>query len=351
MLKFIVKYINLIENRTLAKGLQMQIKKKMVFLFIALITMFSFCSIAEAMEIPNLKNPFQSDERSKIKFKKPKNPYDLSICAIFQDEGAFLKEWIEYHLIVGVQHFYLYNNNSHDNYVEILAPYVTDGIVELVDWPSAVEGESWLTDQRKAYNHCIEQCTNKTRWLALIDIDEFIFPVEKTNIIDFLAEFDSKPKVGGIQINWQLYGTSNLLQIPKGKLMVESLIYKAPWDYSEKLGKGDGLNNRTFKTILRPESVKICDIHYAKYIKGYFVLPYANFDNHQTVDISKIRINHYWTRNEDYFYEYKINRRLRFRKQDGYVEIMLKKLVDLNQVQDKCMEKYVPELRKRVFGK
>lgn len=38
--------------------------------------------------------------------------YELAICAIFQDEAAYLKEWIEFHKLVGVQHFYLYNHAS-----------------------------------------------------------------------------------------------------------------------------------------------------------------------------------------------------------------------------------------------
>lgn len=33
--------------------------------------------------------------------------YYLSVCAIFKNEGPILKEWIEYHLLVGVDHFFL----------------------------------------------------------------------------------------------------------------------------------------------------------------------------------------------------------------------------------------------------
>ena len=44
--------------------------------------------------------------------------YDLSVCAIFKDEASYLKEWIEYHKLVGVQHFYLYENeNESDDFL------------------------------------------------------------------------------------------------------------------------------------------------------------------------------------------------------------------------------------------
>ena len=50
--------------------------------------------------------------------------WDLAIATMFQDEARWLKEWLEYHLLVGVQHFYLYNNLSSDNYQDVLQPYI-----------------------------------------------------------------------------------------------------------------------------------------------------------------------------------------------------------------------------------
>ena len=38
--------------------------------------------------------------------------HQLSICAIFKNEAKFLKEWIEYHRLVGVDHFYLYDETG-----------------------------------------------------------------------------------------------------------------------------------------------------------------------------------------------------------------------------------------------
>ena len=38
----------------------------------------------------------------KQKFDKK---YYVSVCAIFKNEGKYLREWIEYHLTAGVEHF------------------------------------------------------------------------------------------------------------------------------------------------------------------------------------------------------------------------------------------------------
>ena len=55
-------------------------------------------------------------------------PY-LSIAAIYRNEAPYLREWIEFHKLVGVERFFLYNNESTDDHRAVLAPYVEAGIV------------------------------------------------------------------------------------------------------------------------------------------------------------------------------------------------------------------------------
>lgn len=38
---------------------------------------------------------------------------------MFYNEAKFLKERLDYHLVIGVSHFYLYNNNSTDDYMPV----------------------------------------------------------------------------------------------------------------------------------------------------------------------------------------------------------------------------------------
>lgn len=60
--------------------------------------------------------------------------YYVSICGIFKDEAFYLKEWIEYHKKAGVDHIYLYNNNSTDNYLTVIKPYLEERYIDLIDW-------------------------------------------------------------------------------------------------------------------------------------------------------------------------------------------------------------------------
>ena len=105
--------------------------------------------------------------------------YDVVVGAIFKNEAKYLKEWIEFNRIVGVQHFYMYNNFSDDNYMEVLEPYIQEGIVDLIDWP-VKQG------QISAYKDCYDKHRKDAKWIGFIDIDEYIVPNKMDSIYDFL---------------------------------------------------------------------------------------------------------------------------------------------------------------------
>ena len=95
--------------------------------------------------------------------------YDLSIVAILKNEGPYLKEWLDYHLLAGVDHFYLYDNDSPDNQAEVAKPYVEAGLVTYIPFPGKKMQFPAYTDAQKRFKF---QC----RYMAIIDGDEFIFP-------------------------------------------------------------------------------------------------------------------------------------------------------------------------------
>ena len=50
--------------------------------------------------------------------------YELAVVAILKNEAPYVREWVEYHLVAGVDHFYLYDNDSEDNLAEVLKPLI-----------------------------------------------------------------------------------------------------------------------------------------------------------------------------------------------------------------------------------
>ena len=95
--------------------------------------------------------------------------YDLALVAILKCEGAYLKEWLDYHLMAGVNHFYLYDNDSPDNQREVAEPYIAAGLVDYIPAPGQVM-------QMVVYNDAVNKFKFHCRYMTFIDGDEFIFP-------------------------------------------------------------------------------------------------------------------------------------------------------------------------------
>ena len=125
---------------------------------------FSFFFFICCYASTNLANLANIEELMIQEAKK----YNFSICAIFKNEAPYLKEWIEYHLIFGVDHFYLYNVGSHDSFQSILKPYINKGLVTYIDWPEALiypgddQAERWaLSTQIPAYENAVNFIAGK----------------------------------------------------------------------------------------------------------------------------------------------------------------------------------------------
>lgn len=166
-----------------------------------------------------------------MKFIHPSNVsekknYKVSICAIFKDEAKYLKEWIEFHRVVGIDHFYMYNNFSSDNYKDILSPYIDEGIVDLIDWP-VKQG------QIKAYEDCISKYKDETKWIGFIDIDEFIVPKDEDSVYGCLEKFDNK--CPAVIVYWKLFGSSGKINRNRNGLVCEDFTHC--WKKYDEVGK------------------------------------------------------------------------------------------------------------------
>ena len=226
---------------------------------------------------------------------------ELAVAAIFQNEAPYLEEWIRFHLQVGVEHFYLLDHKSTDSPRRVLEPWIDKGIVQLISWPLEYNTVyEWTEVQCLAYERALYWARGKVKWLALIDTDEFLFSV-RGSLAQELKRYEN---YGGVAVNWQIFGTSNVKKIPEGKRLIEMLYLKAPKDQEE---------NRHVKSIVRPERVEGCDNpHSMKYVSGFFQVTTAEvpFEGglSPSVEIDPLRINHYTLRDEHFLTTQKIPR-------------------------------------------
>lgn len=265
--------------------------------------------------------------------------YRVSVCAMFQNEAPYFREWLEFHKLMGVEHFYLYNNLSSDNYLQVLMPYIEKNEVEIIDWP--FYEKDWIGVQCRAYNDCLKRAYGVAQWVAFLDLDEFLFSPQHENLIDFLKNYE---QFGGVCANWQLYGTSDIKQIPQNKLMIEMLLHKAPVE---------NRRNHMVKSIVQPIYATHCTSPHFFYYRDnrYHVLPNKNsiptpFFGYSEISIDSLRINHYWCRDEYYYINVKLPRRFSLGWTD--FELLKQEVLEYNQVKDDCILRFVPKLKQHM---
>ena len=252
----------------------------------------------DTLEIKKHKKKHKKDKKSKE--DEFVHQWPLAVAAIFQNEAPYLKEWIEYYKLIGVRHFYLYDNLSSDNCEEVLLPYVKSGLVELIDWPEQANNlNEWDQIQVAAYRDALQRAKYKAKWLAFIDLDEFIVPIKDDNLSKFLNERCVAKDVGGVCLIWSFFGTSNVEKIPEDKLLIETLLLNS--GPAAGGNRSDIWNQGAYKSIVHPELVTAMNSpHYCTYIQGF---------SHFLLNYDQIHINHYWTRDIDYLNNVKIPRR------------------------------------------
>ncbi|MCL2923064.1 MAG: glycosyltransferase family 92 protein [Trichodesmium sp. MAG_R04] len=246
-----------------------------------------------------------------------------------KNEGPYLKEWLEFHKLVGVQRFYLYNNHSTDNTLDIVRPYRENNEVVIQNWP-VKNGQ-----QMKAYNHFLEKYKNESEWIAFIDLDEFLFPTEKNDLREVLEEFSDIPAIG---VNWLIFGTSGHQKKTQG-LQIENFTRRAKEDFQANLN---------FKCIVRSEfTLKCTTPHHFVYVNDGVAVN----ENHEKLSakvspyhsVKKLRINHYFTRSmEESLNKIKRGRAtVNHKRKIGEI-----KYHDRNEVEDLTIQRYIPQLKK-----
>jgi hypothetical protein len=242
-------------------------------------------------------------------FLQSSEKYALAICAVFKEESFFLKQWIEFHKLMGADHFYLYNNGNAEEDLLILKPYVEEGIVDLIAWPVETRNQKeYLTLlQLPAYNHALQIVKETAYWAAFIDLDEFLCPVHHNSMVELLEGYK---ECAGIAINWQTFGTSHIEHLEKNQLIIEHFLWKAPFWWEM---------NKYIKMIVQPSMVdRFADNpHFCLFREGYYAvnsdkMPIYNLCEMQPVLIDTVRIHHYWFGDRNWFLTNKLERRKRW---------------------------------------
>ena len=259
--------------------------------------------------------------------------YYLAAVLVFKDEAQYLKEWLDYHILIGFQHFYLYDNNSDDNPKGILKWYIENGIVtyRVLD---TVFGKKPLCAP-----HRMEAITTygpECEWMSFTDTDEFFITKNlKNNMHNILKRYEG---YSAIEVRRADFG-SNFLKKHEQALVIERFFRRARRSL------------RRPKVLARPEHIVGVVNAHKVIVKDDVKHPYSinvrkenlNKMGHwwrEPPEISKdlFRINHYGCKSkEEFLYrsKYRDGKKASLKEFDG------KCLTKFNQIIDKQIDFFV----------
>lgn len=248
-----------------------------------------------------------------------------------RNQSRFLTEWLEYHMLIGIEHFIILINDPEPSKTKnVLQSYERQGIVKAIRYKA-----NRTRHFGQSFNSVLPRLKRATKWCAFIDIDEFIY-LPKEKLTDLLDEFN---QYGALAMHWAVFGDSGLQHTPP--LVTESFCWRAK-DLSEC--------NRHTKLISQ-----------VKYLQRFPTTHWASHDlpvvdekqqkiqdkwGDDRITIDRIRLNHYTLRSkEDLEKKKKLWWGIRWNEKK--LAIWLKKN-NRNEVFDNSMHKFLPLLKKHI---
>ena len=209
------------------------------------------------------------------------------LCAIAKQENLYIKEWVKYHLELGFDHITIYDNNETDGekISDVIGGYPN---VNIIDFRG--RHQKSCETQVAAYNACYKGASTYD-WVMFMDIDEFLWLKDYTNIKSFLEQSWVK-KANVIRFHWKCYSDN-------GKLKYEDLPVMERFTEVCKNVEVNYHTKQMYRTKLG--TLRIVNVHYTNHVNNIYYpdgkpAPYITTTKDKHIHDGVAHIKHYVTK-------------------------------------------------------
>lgn len=217
----------------------------------------------KALKLPILKAMVHVSKQLMISSEDSR--YQLTLCTSpLHYKGLFLKNWIEFHRLVGFRKFVIYNaTDASRNLSDLIDHYRKrhPGLVDIVQWSFSglfiKDVDRRRHFQVEAAHDCLVRYGDQSEWLGMIDLDEYLVPMPQfKTITECLMSAYNKRAMGSVLLLSQFYCTKNpmtytLNESDKSRPAIERFTFRA-----QNLSR-----NGYQKYLYRPRFVQLVGIH------------------------------------------------------------------------------------------
>ena len=260
---------------------------------------------------------------------------DCTLVAVARDEGAYIAEWLAFHLAVGFNRILVFDHGSIDDTTAIVRRAAErTPAVSL----HAVPDEHGGSPQIAAYAAALPHVT--TPWVAFFDIDEFLVPWRDGSVQAYLARVPDD--VSAVHVNWRSFGSSGQTE-PGYALVTEAFVRcaEADWQYQAH-----------YKTLARTAQIRHVNIHELdtragrRTLSDFTDVAPGTIGSADRIAYDGIQLNHYQAKTRREF-----DRRMRLPRADAPDVSRMDdrdlrwRLLDRNEVEDRAIGRFQPALR------
>ena len=210
--------------------------------------------------------------------------YDLVVCAIFKNESHILYEWIRHYLFHGVDHIYLVDDHSTDDFQEIIDRFPDKVTLFHNDITTKEVGR-----QGQIANKYFLPLRDTSKWMAVLDLDEFLYSPYEVDLRKVLEKYNG---IDQLKIDWLHFGSNDHVLQPH--VVTEGFVRRAPLDRLKPY--------YSHKTIVNPRHVLQFGIHEHTVRGSMLPLPTSESVSAELV------INHYNLQSEQFYMKVKATR-------------------------------------------
>jgi hypothetical protein len=229
--------------------------------------------------------------------------YKISVISQFKNESMIMDEWMQHNISEGIQHFYLIDNGSTDNYLDILNKYI-EKITLVVDSYRHPE-----TTQNVLMNkYFLDLVKNESEWTIICDMDEYIYSRnEYKTIFDYVNNIPDN--IEKIILPWKNFGSNNIIKQPSS-IVSSFTMYEEANFYKERVRENNWRGH--CKTLIKTQNLKRLEIHCPElnindglYFSDFSEAPNINLYN---ISSQNLHINHYQHMSLEYYRNVKMIR-------------------------------------------
>lgn len=145
------------------------------------------------------------------------------ICTVIKNEHQYLDEWIQYHLHLGIDHIFIYEDIDSDTHKDITDKYSNvslSSVLNILDNDSKLEAIDLKETKKYNIQHLYyknilkfihEQYASIYDWIFIIDADEFITTENNKDLHAVLSMYNN---YDALVIKWKCYGADGIISMP-----------------------------------------------------------------------------------------------------------------------------------------